>query len=184
MNSRLLTSGSVSKPELGVPHDPGRVVSNAGPLITLATMGKLDLLKGLFARVYIPEAVYDEVVVRGNGEPGSREVDAAEWIETCVVEDRLSVSLLRDELDAGESEVIVLAEEFGARYVLLDDRLARRKTMRLGLSTTGTLGVLLMSKEAGLIAQIKPILDELRETDFRMSSTVYREVLVKAHEES
>lgn len=174
----------MSKPEHGVPHDPGRVVSNAGPLISLATIGKLDLLKGLFARVCIPEAVYDEVVVRGKGEPGWREVDAAEWIETCVVQDRLSVSLLRDELDAGESEAIVLAEKLGARYVLLDDRLARRKTVRLGLSTAGTLGVLLMSKEAGLIAQVKPILDELRETDFRMSAIVFREVLIKAHEES
>lgn len=98
--------------------------------------------------------------------------------------DRLSVNLLRDELDAGESETIVLAEELGARYVLLDDRLARRKTMRLGMSTTGTLGVLLMAQAAGLITQVKPILDELRMTDFRMSPAVYREVLVKAHEES
>jgi predicted nucleic acid-binding protein len=47
----------VSEPEPGMFHDPGRVVSNAGPLITLATIGKLDLLKGLFLRVYIPEAV-------------------------------------------------------------------------------------------------------------------------------
>jgi predicted nucleic acid-binding protein len=172
----------VSEPELGISPDSGRVVLNSGPLITLATIGRLDLLKGLFARVYIPEAVYDEVVVRGKGEPGSREVDAAEWIETCVVKDRFSVSLLRDELGAGESETIVLAQELGARYVILDDKMARRKTIRLGLPTVGTLGVLLMSKEAGLIAQVKPILDELRKTDFRMNSTGYREVLVKAHE--
>lgn len=175
-------SGNVSESEPGISLDPGRVVSNSGPLISLATVGKLDLLKGLFGRIQIPEAVYDEVVVRGKGEPGSGEVDAAEWIKICVVKDRFSVSLLRDELGAGESEAIVLAQELGARLVILDDKMARRKTIRLGLRTVGTLGVLLMSKEAGLIAQVKPILDELRKTDFRMSPQVYRAVLAKARE--
>jgi len=58
------------------------VISNSGPLITLATIGKLDLAKLLFERILIPQAVYDEVVVCGEGEPGSREVAEAEWIGT------------------------------------------------------------------------------------------------------
>ncbi len=158
------------------------VVSNSGPLIALATVGKLDLLKDLFGQIYTPAAVYDEVVVHGEGKPGARETSEAEWIKTLKVEEHLAVSLLREEMDAGESEAIVLAQELNADYVLIDEAVARRKTRLIGLRMAGTLGILLMAKEAGLIVAVKPILDELKQTDFRMSSRVYQEVLVKAGE--
>ena len=109
------------------------------------------------------------------------EVDAAEWIETHVVRDAFAVNLLREELGVGESEAIVLAQELGARYLLLDDGAARRKTQRLGLSALGT-WVLLVAKEAGVIALVKPVLDELRRSDIRMSLRIYGEVLLKAGE--
>lgn len=157
---------------------PERVVANAGPLISLAAINRLDLLKVLFEQIAIPQAVYDEVVVHGEGEPGSREVKEAEWIRTVQIQDRLAVHLLRETLDAGESEAIVLAQELNARYVLLDDGLARRKARRIGLRMTGTLGILLMAKDAGLIPAVGPILDELKQTDFRMSDRVYQELLL------
>jgi predicted nucleic acid-binding protein len=52
----------------------------------------------------------------------------------------------------------------------------------LGLRMMGTSDILLMAREAGLIPTIRPILDELRQTDFRMSDRVYQEVLLKAGE--
>lgn len=166
--------------EKETPHNI--VVSNSGPLIALATIGRLNLLKELFGQVCIPQAVYEEVVVHGKGEPGAREVDETEWVKTVEVKDRLAVSLLREELAAGESEAIVQAQELNACYVLIDDRIARRKARLIGLRMTGTLGVLLMAKDAGLIRAVKPILDELRQTDFRMSSRVYQSVLTEANE--
>jgi predicted nucleic acid-binding protein len=161
---------------------PELVVSNAGPLITLATISRLDLLKALFEQIVISQAVHDEVVVHGKGEPGSQKVDEATWITTVQVKHRLAVNLLRETLDAGESEAIVLAQELTARYVLLDDGLARRKAQLIGLRMTGTLGILLMAKEAGLIPAVRLVLDELRQTDFRVSDRVYREVLTRAGE--
>jgi len=161
---------------------PELVVSNAGPLITLATISRLDLLRVLFGQIVIPQAVYDEVVVHGEGEPGSQEVDGAAWITTAQVKDRLAVDLLRETLDAGESEAIVLAQELNARYVLLDDGLARRKARLIGLHMTGTLGILLMAKGARLIPAVGLVLDELRQTDFRVSDRVVLEVLTRAGE--
>ena len=161
---------------------PSPVISNSGPLITLATIGKLDLPRALFDRILIPQAVYDEVVVYGEGEPGSREVAEAEWIGTLQVEDRLAVDLLRETLDAGESEAIILAQELNAEYVLLDEALARRRARLIGLRMTGTLGILLMAEEAGLIPAVKPILDELSQTEFRMGDRLYQDVLAKAGE--
>ncbi len=134
-------NGSEKEPLL-----PGPVISDSGPLIALATTGKLDLLKALFDRILIPQTVYDEVVVYGEGEPGSRAVGEAEWIGTLQAEDRLAVDLLRETLDTGESEAIVLAQE------------------------------------TGLIPTVKPILDELRQTEFRMSDRLYQKVLARAGE--
>jgi len=158
------------------------VVSNSGPLITLATIGRLDLLKSLFERIAIPQAVYEEVVIQGQGEPGSKEVAEAEWIHTVPVQDRLAVNLLQESLDTGESEAIVLGQELNARYILLDDALARRKADLIGLSVVGTLGVLLMARKAGLVPAVKPILDDLMQTDFRMSERVREVVLAKSGE--
>lgn len=161
---------------------PEPVVSNAGPLITLATIGKLSLLKALFEELCVPQAVYDEVVTYGSGEPGSAEISAATWIQVRQVRDELAVRLLQESLGAGESEAIVLAQELHARYVLIDDALARRRAVHIGLHLTGTLGILLMAKQAGLIPAIKPILDELRSADFRMSERVCQDVRSRAGE--
>ncbi len=161
---------------------PELVISNAGPLITLAKVGRFHLLHDLFGQIVIPQAVFNEVVHQGAGQAGAYETQRADWIETRLVNDRLAVELLREELGLGESEAIVLAQELAASWVLLDDALARRKANRLGLAVMGTLGVLLLAKNSGLIDAVRPILDELGQTDFRASRRVYDEVLIKAGE--
>jgi predicted nucleic acid-binding protein len=57
----------------------GLVVSNAGPLITLAKIQRSQLLKDLFGRIVIPRAVFEEVVLRGAGQPGAEETRNASW---------------------------------------------------------------------------------------------------------
>jgi len=158
------------------------VVSNSGPLIALAEIGRFLLLKQLFGEISIPSAVYTEVVADGAGQPGAKETAEADWIKTVEVQDRLAVDLLRDELGPGQSEAIVLATELSADYLLLDDLKARRKARHLGLQVSGTLGVILMAKEAGLVKEVKPLLNQLRKTDFRMSPEIYQDMLAKAGE--
>lgn len=158
------------------------VVANSGPLIGLASIGKFRLFKDLFDEIVIPSAVYNEVVIQGKDQPGAKETREADWIKVVEVQDRLAVSLLRNELDSGESEAIVLAKELSAALILLDEKLARRKVRSIGLTVTGTLGVLLMAKEAGLIPAVRPLLDGLIETPFRMSEDLYQKVLYMAGE--
>ena len=71
------------------------VVSNSSPLIALAKIGKLHILKELFGEIIIPKAVWNEVVVKGKGKPGAEEVEKAEWIKVREVKDRLSVEVLK-----------------------------------------------------------------------------------------
>jgi len=51
------------------------VVSNSTPLISLAKINRFDLLKAIFSKVHIPQGVYEEVVVEGEGLAGAREVN-------------------------------------------------------------------------------------------------------------
>lgn len=88
------------------------VVSNATPLIGLATIQRFHLLHELFGGIHIAPSVYHEVVVMGRESGGAkREVSASSWIEVRPVKDRLAVDVLLDELDLGEAETIVLACE-------------------------------------------------------------------------
>jgi len=158
------------------------IVSNAGPLISLSSINKLDLLKSLFGKIIIPTAVFHEVVVNGGGRPGSLEVGNAKWIRNKKIEIPRVSGLLLGRLDPGETETIFLALEMNADYVLLDEQLARQKAFRIGISVIGTLGILLMAKKSGYIDSISPLLDELERSSFRMSIKLRHEVLVRAGE--
>jgi len=158
------------------------VVSNATPLIGLAMTERFDLLQKLFGRITIPQAVYDEVVTEGGQRFGAQEVSDAAWIELVEVKDRLAVEVLADDLGKGESETIVLAREMGADWVLVDERLARRKLDALGIPTIGTLGILLKAKEVGLLQAVAPAVELLRTRGFRLSRRVYDDVLRMAGE--
>ena len=104
------------------------VLSNATPLINLSAIGYLDLLRTLFGTLIIPEAVYQEVVVDGQGRPGATEVGNASWIMRQSVTDQRAVQQLMNgtRLKRGESEVIILATERQPDYLILDDLAARR----------------------------------------------------------
>ena len=94
------------------------VVSNSSPLIALAKIGKLYILKELFGEIIIPKAVWDEVVVKGKGKPGAEEVEKAEWIKVREVRDKLSVEVLKGEIEIGEAEAIILAKELNADLLI------------------------------------------------------------------
>lgn len=159
------------------------VVSNASPLINLACTGMLDLLKQLYGEIYIPEAVWREVVVEGAGQPGAEEVKEADWIRRHGVRNVPLVHALRQDLDAGEAETIVLALESEADLLIMDERLGRDTARYFGLDFTGLIGVLIEAKHRGLIAQIKDYLDEMRDiAGFRISNALYEKVLADEDE--
>lgn len=160
------------------------VVSDTTPLIGLASIGQFDILRALFDKIYIPQAVYDEAVVAGREEGGAKlEVSSAEWIEVVSVQERLAVEVLLDELDLGEAETIVLARELGADWVLMDERKGRRKLSELGLNKVGTVGILLKAKQVGLVELIKPLLGRLQDRGFSLSQRVVDALLRSAGEE-
>lgn len=158
----------------------GNVVTNTGPLIYLSVLQKFDLLKHLFDRVYIPQAVFEEVAVQGAGLPGADETRAAVeagWLQCTAVQSRIAVDALVDELDLGEAEAIVLARDLNIRRVLLDDGLARAKAQAMGLGVTGTIGVLLLAKQQGIAVDLRHDLDVLIQSNFRLSRELYERLI-------
>ena len=86
---------------------------------------------------------------------------------------------LREDLDPGEAEAIVLAIERQADLLLVDERRARRTATAAGLTVSGLLGVVAKAKQAGLIDLARPVLDELIQTArFWIGPDLYKEVLV------
>lgn len=165
-----------------MPERTRAVVVNTTPIIALALIGQLDLLRHLYGGVIIPPAVKAEVLAGGPGSIGVAELQGANWIRTVPMQDPRRADLLSD-LDRGEAEVIALAQELNAERVIIDERLARRHAKRLGLTLTGTLGVLLRAKERGLVPAVGPLIDRLRRGGIRLDNALVAEVLRLAGEE-
>jgi uncharacterized protein len=154
------------------------VVPDAGPLIYLAGAGQLELLPQLYQRVVVPLVVYQEIVVAGSGMMGSAEVSAAAWIE---VEDAAPDPILARTLDRGEAAAIPLAERLGAT-LLCDDAAGRSEARRRRVPVIGTLGVLRVAKDRGLLWRIRPVIETMRAAGMFVSDPLVREVLAAAAE--
>jgi len=85
-------------------------------------------------------------------------------------------------LDVGEAQVLALAEEQTVSLVLIDERKARRYAERLGLPLSGTLGVLLLAKEEGIISAVAPLLKAIQEAGLYLHSELIERVLHMAGE--
>ena len=156
-------------------------VSDSSPLIALARIGRLNLLRSLFGRVLIPDAVYEEVVVSGAGLPGANEVRDAEWIETYSGPDD-AVSYLAAEgagLGEGEAATIRLAKQLSADIAILDDAKARRVALAAGLTITGSIGILELGFRRGLVKDLRTAYVDLLKQGIRFDLGLLRESLAR-----
>jgi len=158
------------------------VVSDSGPLIALARIGKTELLHRIYGEIIVPVAVRDEIIRPDKKRPGSVSFAEAEWLRVEPISGRSTLRLLHDNLDLGEREAIALALEREAGVLLIDEALGRRVANSHGLTITGTLGVLLLAKEEGLVEEVAPIIDRLVDTGFRIGDALYQSILEQAGE--
>ncbi len=150
------------------------VVSNATPIITLSSIGKIDILKYFFDKVYIPQAVYDEI--KSKKAYGYKEIED-DFFEVMTIEDSFAQDILLNDLDLGEAQTIVLAKELNADIVLIDETIGYNIARSQKLNVKRTLSFLIVAKERGLITEVKPLLDEMIENGRWISRRVYGDVL-------
>lgn len=158
---------------------PGRlVISNASPIINLATIGQLDLLRQFFTEIHITQAVWRETVLEGEGKKGVSEIKSAKWIKIVNVKETPFLQLLKKDLDIGEAETIAYALESKKALVLLDEAEAREIADFYGIEKTGVVGILIRAKLEGKLSLLKPVLDELREkAGFWVKDSLYQDAL-------
>ncbi len=149
------------------------VVSDTSPLNYLVLIQHVDILPSLFDAVLAPPAVIAEL--RHPGTPAAVRAWAIAppaWLEV-----RAPASIdPHVKLGPGETEAISLALELKADAVLIDERKGLMVARQFGLFATGTLGVLEMAAEKGLIV-LSGAIAALRQTSFRASDDILNAML-------
>lgn len=158
-----------------------KVIVNSTPLIVLCGIGRLFILRDLYQEIWIPEAVYQEVMVKEDAVCMQVQM-AKEWIHVGKIHDYKEKKMYKAKLHDGEVEVMILAQEQDADLVVLDDNAAKKTAKYLGLTVTGTLGTLLKAKRQGIIDEIRPLLSEMRQNGFYVGADVESIVLEQAGE--
>ena len=99
------------------------------------------------------------------------------------VKDHNAVELLRGEIDAGEAEAIILAEEFGADVLLIDEKDERFIAEGRGIRCLGLAGAVRVAKQNGLISSVREILEALEtKANFYLDAELKRLLLRRASE--
>ena len=159
------------------------VISNASPIINLAIIGRLELLKKFWGKIFIPEAVWQEVVIDGGDKEEVAEIKKADWIIVDKVKDQNLTLLLMQNLDKGEAEAIALAIEMNADIILLDETDAREAADIYKIEKTGVLGILLLAKFKNEIPNLKQEIENLKEkANFWIKDSLIQDVLKDAGE--
>jgi predicted nucleic acid-binding protein len=145
---------------------PKVVISDTSALIIFHKIDELGLLKKVCGELVItPE------VAREFGE------DLPNWVKIQAVSDKKYQDFLETQIDYGEASAIALASEYDDVLLLLDDLKARNLAKRLKFKVTGALGVIHKAKQMSIISKVKPLIDTLMLTDFRIADNIIEEIL-------
>ena len=160
------------------------VVADSGPLIGLARIGRLNLLRKLFGAVAIPPQVFQELKLSSE-RPGTKAILKAidsGWIKLEKIKDPYKSRRLPLLVDAGEADAILLALEQNARVLIIDDKRGRRTAKNLKLPLLGIGGVLIAAKKAGYLEKVTSVLNDLADVGYRISPSLSNRIIELAGE--
>ena len=156
------------------------VIADAGPLIALARLERLDLLQRLFGTVLVTGWVADEVLAGGDFPVELQDLTNPDSQAQC--RDLMNLH----QIDMGEASAMVLAQHLAsqgdAAVLLMDDFRGRSAAQHSGFSLIGTTGLLLLGKQVGAIVAVKPCLLALREHGYFLSDRLIASALEQAGE--
>jgi predicted nucleic acid-binding protein len=155
------------------------IVCDTSVLSYLILIDEVEVLPALYGEVLIPEEVAAELrhpqgpkALRTWMEalPGWLQVEASNHRLGSDVEDVLRT------LDPGERAAIRLAADMDASLIVMDEKAGRRIAQQLGLSVTGTIGILDLAASEGWIDVVR-VIEQLKDTSFRAAPALYRWLL-------
>jgi predicted nucleic acid-binding protein len=157
-------------------------VVDAGPLLFLARLDRLPLLRLGVEQVFIPSAVLEEVQRKPDPVLDLIQGYLTDWLNECSLTNIEILRILSD-LGAGEREVIAQALENHIASVVLDDLDARRRALHFGIQPIGTVGLLLAAKKRQMIPSLKDELQRLKNMGFWVSESLVEAALREAGEQ-
>lgn len=158
-------------------------VINTSPSIHLhlALPGGIEVLPGLVGDVVVPWEVGQELAAGQQKDDTWLRVQSAPGLINRPAPARIH-PLLRAQLDAGEAAVIQTALDEGIGSVILDERKARRIAAAMGLSVTGTLGILVQAKLAGGLPSVRDAIASLQQHGIWLEPSLVQKALALAGE--
>ena len=145
---------------------PKIVISDTSTLILFQKIDEFNLLQKVYSELITTPEIAEEF--------GEKLPD---WIKIQTVSDKKYQNFLETQVDLGEASAIALATEYDDVLLLLDDLKARKLAIRLNFKITGALGVIHKAKQMLVIDKVKPLIDKLLLTDFRVADNVIEEIL-------
>jgi predicted nucleic acid-binding protein len=155
------------------------VIADSSALVALAACDALALLLELYGDIYAPQAVYNEVVIPGKPQAAALQKFLQKRI---VAVDTTAYPVPDANLGQGEIEAMALYRFLVADLLLIDDRRARITAEAQQMRCIGALGVLLAAKQQGVIAEITPYIDRLRQSSLYYNPALLVKLLQLAHE--
>jgi predicted nucleic acid-binding protein len=159
------------------------VVSDTSCISNLLLIGQIDLLQKIYSKIFIPLTVYNEILMLEKSGRDLSYFKSRNWV---IIEKNFTrkISLLPPKnIDAGEAEAIDLAIYIKADRILIDERKGSVLAKKLGITTIGLLGILIIAKKNHLIVSVKDLLYQLIENNFWLSNELYNTVLKSANEQ-
>jgi predicted nucleic acid-binding protein len=156
-------------------------VVNASPIILLAKVGLIDLLRGLGPPVVIPEAAVLEIQRRGPSDLGVQALAQATWLVS-VDPGPIPPTVAAFSLGDGESAVLAHAMAHPGSGAIVDDQAARNAAAALTIPHQGTLGVIIFAKSQGLLPAARPVVEQLRQQGMYLSDQLMNQVLAQVGE--
>ena len=159
----------------------GRRFVNTSPLVFLARVGLLKMLREGSTEVVAPEPVLLEIQAHGTDDPTVKAIFELEWLKLVpapVVDPEIDAW----DLGAGESAVLTLAALEQGAWAVIDDREARRCARTLNIPVIGTLGLVLLAKQLGQVPLARPVVEHLRISGMYLSDQVVNEALARVGE--
>ena len=160
---------------------PDTVLSNTSPIYYLSKSGSLNLLKNIYAEIYITEGIVEELKASGDFDVDLYSSDYS-WIKIRKV-DKIPLWIKKvPDLGKGESQLLALADSLENPLLIIDELLGRKIAVSNNYSVTGLCGVLLLAKRKGLLNKVGPMIEKYIEYGFYISKKLKEYVLKKALE--
>ena len=153
------------------------VIVDAGPVIALAKVNLLSILTQLFGSILIPEAVQQECLAKTGIENQhiQQAIDAGVIQIATPTHSDLPLTLSRS-LGNGERDAIYLAMQAENSLLIVDDFLARKQALKLGLTFIGTVRLLDIAEKQGIIVNAEQTVEAIRNTGYRISKQILQQI--------